>query len=250
MSGVRRFLNRLDATAWRAVSVSIALFAGVMTILVLGKTGVFGTFAGYEESFTALKRSPWGLPAVIAAFCLGAFLGAPQFGLIAAAVVAFGPWTGFAYSWIATLVSGAATFWTGRIAGEAAFRRYAGEGANRISAFIGRNAFLASALVRNAPTAPFIVVNMAFGVSHARFLHFFAGMALGIIPKTALVAFAGQSVVAALSGAPLLAAAAAIAAIGGWLALMLFARKRIRAQGQSVPLRLESDVDLVRDPAE
>ena len=177
----------------------------------------------------ALRGSPWGLPALIAVFCLSAFIGAPQFGLIAAAVVAFGPSTGFFYSWIATLVSGALTFWLGRLAGEGTFRRYAGETANRMSAFIGRNAFMASMIVRNVPTAPFIVVNMAFGVSQAKFLHFMAGMAIGVLPKTALVAFAGGSVLAALKGAPWIAVAAALVAAFGWIGLMLFSRLRLRS---------------------
>lgn len=234
MRGFLQFLNRMDKTAWRAVGVTLALFVGVAVVLVLGKTGAFGTFEDFEHWLESLRASPWGLPALIAVFCLSAFIGAPQFGLIAAAVVAFGPWHGFLYSWIATLVSGAMTFWLGRMAGEGTFRKYAGETANRMSAFIGRNAFLASTIVRNVPTAPFIVVNMAFGVSRAKFSHFLTGMALGVLPKTALVAFAGQSVMAALKGSTWLAVAAALLAAFGWVGLMLVSRLRLRGRRDTV----------------
>jgi uncharacterized membrane protein YdjX (TVP38/TMEM64 family) len=228
MRGVLDFINRMDATAWRAVGVTVSLFAGVAIVLVLGKTGAFGTFDEFERNLETLRGSAWGLPALAAVFCAAAFIGAPQFGLIAAAVVAFGPSLGFFYSWVATLVSGTVTFWLGRFAGEETFRRYAGDTANRLSEFIGRNAFVASAVVRNVPTAPFIVVNMAFGVSQARFLHYLGGMAIGIIPKVAIVTFFGGSVMAALKGSPWVAIGAALAAALGWIALMLFARIRVR----------------------
>ncbi len=230
MKSLVSFLSRMDKTAWRAIGVTCGLFACVIVVLVLGKTGALGTFEDFEHWLEGLRSSPWGLPALILVFCLSAFIGAPQFGLIAAAVVAFGPWNGFLYSWIATMVSGVMTFWLGRAAGEETFRRYAGETANRMAGFIGRNAFLASAIVRNVPTAPFIVVNMGFGVSTARFSHFLAGMALGIIPKTALVAFAGQSVMAMLGGSTWIAVATAVVAAVGWIGLMLASRVRLRAQ--------------------
>ncbi|MEE9381373.1 MAG: VTT domain-containing protein [Hyphomonadaceae bacterium] len=224
-----RFLNRLDKSAWRAVMVTLGLFAGVIGIFILGKTGVFGTFEGVQAMLEELRGSPWGLPVIIAVFCLAAFLGIPQFGLIAATVVAFGPWLGFGYSWIATLVSGVITFWSGRLAGEQTFRRYAGGGANRMSEFIGRNGFLASLLVRIVPTAPFVVVNMAFGVSHTKFLHYMAGLAIGVLPKTALVAFAGQSLISALTGSPWMALLAAFAAAAAWIVVMLIARRSVRS---------------------
>ncbi len=59
-------------------------------------------------------HGPWALPAAVGGFAVMAFLGVPQFVLIAAAVVAFGPWTGFAYSWIGTLVSALVGFALGR----------------------------------------------------------------------------------------------------------------------------------------
>ena len=50
------------------------------------------------------------------------------------------------------------------------------------------------------PSAPFIVVNMAAGVTPMRLRDFAAGTAIGIIPKIALTAFAGNSIVQAMRG--------------------------------------------------
>ena len=65
---------------------------------------------------------------------------------------------------------------------------------------MGRNAFYASFIIRNVPSAPFIVVNMAFGAARANFAGYLAGCALGVLPKTALVAFFGGSFMAAVAG--------------------------------------------------
>jgi uncharacterized membrane protein YdjX (TVP38/TMEM64 family) len=238
MNRVFSFLNRLDATAWRAVGVTLALFVLVGAVLVLGKSGMF-TFEGLELWLESLRDGPWGLPATILVFCVSAFIGAPQFVLIAAAVVAFGPSEGFFYSWVATMVSAALTFWLGRLAGAETVRRYAGDGVNRVSKFIGRNAFMASLIVRNVPSAPFIVVNMAFGVTRASFWAFWGGAAIGILPKTALVAFAGGSAIAALAGSPWTAAIAAAAAALLWIMGMLIARRMMRARKPDAP-----DVDV------
>lgn len=218
----------MDATALRAAVVSAGLFGLALILLVAGRAGGLIDVDALQAALGELRRSPWGLAIVVGVFCAAAFVGAPQFGLIAAVVAAFGPWTGFAYAWIATLVSGALTFWTGRLAGEGLFRRYAGAAANRMSDFVGRNAFAASAFVRVLPTAPFIVVNMAFGVSRARFTPFLAGLAIGVLPKTALVAFAGQSLYGAVSGAPVLSALAAVAAGAVWVGIVLYARRQVR----------------------
>lgn len=222
------FLNELDAKAWRTIWVSLALLAVVGVMIVVGKSGLVDIDTEIRM-LASLREGPWALPAVIALFCLTAYFAAPQFVLIGACVVAFGPVAGFFYSWIGTIVSGALTFWTGRIAGASFVQRYAGETVKRLSRFIGRNDFLASLIVRNVPTAPFIVVNMAFGASHAKFGRYLAGLALGTIPKTLIVALLGQSVLSAMGGGLMLAIGVVIAVVGIWITVALAARRAVRA---------------------
>ena len=85
--------------------------------------------------------------------------------LIAAAVVAFGPWLGGAYSWVGTMVSACIGFALGRVFGGRLLREYGGEGVNRFIGLIGRNGLLASLVVRLVPAAPFVAVNMAGGAT-------------------------------------------------------------------------------------
>jgi len=227
---------RSDTPARRAMLLGGVLLAVVLVVFALGKLGVLPSGEAMTAWMDGMADSPWGLPALILVFCVSAFFGMPQFALIAAAVAVFGPWAGAGYSWIATMISGAMTFYVGRLAGEAAFRRYAGKSANRIAGFIGRNAFVASAVVRNVPTGPFLLVNMAFGVSRARFWHFMAGMGVGALPKIILIAFAGRSLLAALRGNMLTAILAALAAVAVYAAVALWLRRRNERARQSVSL--------------
>lgn len=223
-----RLVSNMDARAWVSLGVSFLLFGGVGLVFVFG-----AQLMGFDSE-TALKgwlgaaHGPWALPAAVAAFAGLAFLGAPQFVLIAATVVAFGPWAGSLYSWVGTLVSAMIGFWVGRSAGARTLQMFSGESLDRFMALIGRNGFLASLLVRLVPSAPFIVVNMAAGVTPMRMLDFAAGTALGIIPKIALTAFAGASILHVLSGGGPEGLAALALGVALWIALGLAVRRWLR----------------------
>src|SRR6185436_14216148 len=142
---------------------------------------------------------------------------------IAAAVVAFGPVQGAAYSWVGTMVSALIGFYLGRLAGGRALDRFSGEGVRRFMRMVGANGFLASLIVRLVPSAPFIVVNMAAGVTPMRVVDFTLGTAVGIVPKIVLTAFAGSSIIRLMKGEigrdALWLALVAAAWIGiGWIA--------------------------------
>lgn len=95
---------------------------------------------------------------------------------------------------------------------------------------MGKNAFLASLIVRFVPTAPFIVVNMAFGAARVNFWPFLAGLALGVLPKTAIIAFAGDGIMDALEGNLGSAALMGVIAIALWIVVAVVVRKWLRPQ--------------------
>jgi uncharacterized membrane protein YdjX (TVP38/TMEM64 family) len=229
------FLFDMEARAWRAVLVTVALFAATAAVFLLGKSALgLGAEHRLEAWLGGLADTPWGLPATVLLFTAAAFLGAPQFLLIAACVVAFGPWLGFLYSWIATVVSAAVTFGVGRAAGAGSLQRFGGGTLNRLSRFVGKNAFVGSFIIRNVPSAPFIVVNMAFGVSKARFASFLTGCALGVLPKTALVAFFGGSVMTAVTGDGIWTSLILLATAIAWLGLVLAMRAVLERRARTL----------------
>jgi len=190
-----------DRRRWPALAVSFLLFGGVGLVFLFGAP-LLG-LDGADEVERWMGRGlqgPWALGGAIIGFAALAFVGVPQFVLIAAAVVSFGPWTGMIYSWIGTLVSALVGFGLGRWWGESALRSVSGARVSRFMGMIGRNGFLASLIVRLVPSAPFIVVNMAAGVTPMRLRDFVAGTAIGIVPKIALTAFSGAAVLEAIHG--------------------------------------------------
>jgi uncharacterized membrane protein YdjX (TVP38/TMEM64 family) len=194
------FLSNMDAQAWRTLLVSFMLFGGVGIVFLFGAQVLGFNGEATVQQWLGAASGPWALPVAVLAFAVLAFVGVPQIMLIAAAVVAFGPELGFAYSWIGTMVSSLVGFYLGRVAGAKVLERFSGEGVARFVRHIARNGFLASFIVRLVPSAPFIVVNMAAGVTPMRVADFTLGTALGIIPKIGLTAFAGGSIVRLLRG--------------------------------------------------
>jgi uncharacterized membrane protein YdjX (TVP38/TMEM64 family) len=225
------FITNMDRQAWRTLAVSFVLFGGVGVVFLFGAQVLGFNGEATVERWLGSASGPWALPAAVGAFALLAFIGVPQFVLIAAAVVAFGAWTGFAYSWIGTMVSSLVGFYLGRFAGGRALKTLSGESMQRFMDLVGRNGFLASLIVRLVPSAPFIVVNMAAGVTPMRVFDFTAGTALGIVPKIALTAFAGNSIVQALKGGGVKHIAWLVAIVAVWIAIGWFARLWLKSRG-------------------
>ena len=215
--------------------LTLAAMAFVLSLFLFGRYTDFINLEALQEAIRIFAEGPWGVPALILTFCACAFIGVPQFVLIGVAHYAFGPVWGAVWSWVATLCSGTITFWLGRFFGETTLERL-GEGRiKRFTRFVARNAFAASAIVRNAPAGPFLMVNMVFGAVRAKYLHYLGGMALGIIPKIAVVAFGMQAIEAALGGNIWLAIGAASVALACFVGGLLYVRYR-RRKGENIAL--------------
>jgi len=229
LAKLQDFVNNMDARAWRALAVSLGMVVITGIVLVIGRL-YFGDQieAFIDSTLGQARRTNVGLPVTILVFTLTAYVGAPQFVLILACVVAFGPETGFWFSWIATVISGVVTYFTGALAGAETKKRFGGSTGGRFTRFMGRNAFLASAVVRLVPSAPFVVVNMAFGATRTNFWAFFGGLALGVLPKTAIIAFGGDAIMDALEGKVGSAVMGGIIAIALWIVVAYIVRRWLR----------------------
>ena len=236
MRRILDFILNMESRRWRTALAVALLLGATLGLLALGKHAFdLGAEEKLEAWLQGYAGSPWAFLATVVLFVVAALVGAPQFILIAACVVAFGPSLGFSYSWAATVVSAGVTYWMGRGPTARLLDRVGGRTLDRLKRFVGRNAFYASFMIRNVPSAPFIVVNMAFGATRANFWTFLAGCALGVLPKTALVAFFGGAVVSAVSGdgvwTSLILAAVAVVWLGLMLAVREFIKRRERAAG-------------------
>jgi len=223
-------LSNMDAQAWRTLAISFLLFGGVGLVFLFGAPLMGLSGEQTVEQWLTAAHGPWALPVAVLAFAVLAFVGVPQIMLIAAAVVAFGPVTGFAYSWIGTMASSMVGFYLGRAAGAKTLERFSGAGVRRFMDHVGKNGFLASFIVRLVPSAPFIVVNMAAGVTPMRVVDFTLGTALGIVPKIVLTAFAGNSIVRLMKGQIGKDALWLVLIAAAWIALGWGARNWLRSR--------------------
>jgi uncharacterized membrane protein YdjX (TVP38/TMEM64 family) len=223
-------LSNMDAQAWRTLLISFLLFGGVGLVFLFGAPLIGLNGEQTVEQWLTAVHGPGALPVAVLAFAVLAFVGVPQIMLIAAAVVAFGPVTGFAYSWIGTMASSMLGFYLGRAAGAKVLERFSGAGVRRFMDHVGNNGFLASFIVRLVPSAPFIVVNMAAGVTPMRVVDFTLGTALGIVPKIVLTAFAGNSIVRLMKGQIGRNALWLVVIAAAWIALGWGARVWLRSR--------------------
>ncbi len=219
---LRRLLANRDAlTTAGLVLGAIAAASGV--IWIMSRVVGFDENGALGLALSGAAQSPWALLVAIVVFTAGSFIGAPQFLLIALSVAAFGPLKGFVFAYLSTLISASLNFLLARYAGTQWLRKRQGPTLKALVEAIGRNGFLSAMMVRIVPSAPFVVVNMALGLTTTPYAAFLAGTAIGIIPKTAMIALLGKVVERARAG-DLDAIGYLILAAGAWVGLALLTR--------------------------
>lgn len=227
LSHLKKLASRMTATHWSAVAIVSSFVLGVALLALAYAFGgsllrIHGQ-GSVEALLGQIAHGPWAAPGVMFVFSVLALAGMPQFILIAATVVVFGPWLGSVYSWLATMASAAFGYVLGRLFAKRMVEVYGGRRLNEASGFLRRRAILSSALVRNVPSAPFIVINVAAGATGMSATKFLLGTALGILPKIAFIGLAGTGLIQALeSRRPedyflVIAIVAVWVALGFWL---------------------------------
>ncbi|MEO1545044.1 MAG: VTT domain-containing protein [Pseudomonadota bacterium] len=185
----------------RSIGLGIAFIVGVSALFWLSAQLIGLDENGIlNQTLRSFADSNFALPVVALAFSLASLIGAPQFLLIAVTVAVFGSTTGFMFSVVATLVSATFNFHLARLLGAKWLQKRGWASVDKAMDMVGRNGFLASLVVRVVPSAPFIVVNMGLGLTKTSYTAFLAGTAIGILPKTALIAILGKVVEQAQKG--------------------------------------------------
>ena len=226
MKSLWAFITQMDSGAVRALSIMLAMFCVVVIMIVIGRDMLVLPESDFHKFFVYVRESRWGLPATILTFVVAAFLGVPQWALLAGVILAFGPYIGGLYAWLGTLISACTGFWLGRWMGAERMQRYGGDFANRLIKAVRKNGFVTSFVVRFVPTGPFVLVNMTAGVSGMKFWAFLLGTGLGIIPKVIVVALVAKGLLSGAEGRSIMALFIGLAVI--LIAGMFVARKRLR----------------------
>ena len=139
-----------------------------------------------RDNATALARSfagLWWAPlAVILVYTPASLIMFPRWLITMTAVLAFGPWNGFAYAMAGVVLAGIASYLPGRLIGRDTVRRLAGPRLQRVAGFMERRGLVAVTLVRLFPVAPFPVVNLTMGALRVKLTHLVLGTMLGMLP--------------------------------------------------------------------
>jgi uncharacterized membrane protein YdjX (TVP38/TMEM64 family) len=200
LSGLKERLRRLNHAQWSAIGIITSFVLGIALLaLAYAFGGALLRLEGQgsvEALMSEWANGPFASLAVMLIFSILALIGMPQFILIAATVVVFGPWLGAAYSWIATMASALFGFALGRVFAQRMLKRYGGKRLNEASQFVADHGILSTAIVRNIPSAPFIVLNVAAGASVMSSAKFIIGTAIGILPKIVFISLIGTGALA------------------------------------------------------
>ena len=135
-----------------------------------------------------LRANEWNLVLVPAVFVVAGFALVPVTLLMALTTAVFGPLAGAALSFAGAMSSAAAGYAVGRSFGRDFLRRVAGRRIDDLSRRLVRRGFLAMLVIRLLPIAPYMIVNVAAGVSPLGWRDYLLGTALGLLPGVVLTA--------------------------------------------------------------
>ena len=183
--------------------------------------------------FVSFSKSPFAIPATLLIYTLTAFVSAPQWMLHGASVLAFGPVYGAIIAWCATMISASFDFWLGRRLGAERVQKLTGGLVRKLLNIVQNHGFWTSLIVRIVPTGPFVVVNMAAGVTRMKFWAFFTGTAIGIIPKIATIAFFGEGLGGAINGRGPIYVGVILAIALLWIGIIYFAGAKLKSKSKS-----------------
>lgn len=138
-------------------------------------------------------RAPWSPYALAVAYTPAAFVMFPRPLLTLFAVIAYGPWIGFATSFGGIALAELVSYGCGRALSEKAIRRFAGDKATRTRAALRKHGIAASFAFSIVPMAPAPVIGMIAGAARMQAWQFLLGAMLGMLPGIlATTLFAGQ----------------------------------------------------------
>ncbi len=206
---------------------SLSSVAGRPALLLLGLVlaGLALRYLGLDAGIAAAgQRGPLAFVAIATGACA---LGVPRQVVAYSGGLAFGFWPGASLALLAEVLGCMGNFYWARWAARAwAVRwlaRSPGGRLERLSRFLGANAFAATLTLRLLPVGNNLLLNLLAGVSGVAAGPFLTASALGYVPQTAVFALLGGGV--RVSQAAQVAVAAVLLALSIALGLAL-ARKR------------------------
>ena len=170
----------------------------------------------------------WAPVLVVLAYTPASFIMFPRWLITMTAVIAFGPWKGFAYAMSGVILAGIATFLPGRLVALDTVRRFAGPRLKPVAKFMQRKGLIAVTLVRLVPIAPFPVVNLVMGAMRVKLWQFALGTFIGMLPGMLAATVLSDQLAAALEDPTHVNFWMIAGAIAALVALAFFGQRYLR----------------------
>lgn len=185
----------------------------------------------------------WAPFAIVLAYTPAALVMFPRPLITMAAVLAFGPWLGFAYSFAGIALAAFATYAAGVVLDSNTVHRLAGRRMEPIIRVLRQRGLVAILLLRLVPIAPFAVESVVAGAIRIPLGPFLLGSMLGMLPGMLTATVFGDQLRAALGEGGevnfgLLAAVGLVFAVGTWLVTRWFRKTEKR---MSAPLAIDKE---------
>jgi uncharacterized membrane protein YdjX (TVP38/TMEM64 family) len=158
----------------------------------------------------------WLVPMFIALYAALAALAAPVSPLAYGAGAVFGVIEGSVLVWTSSMIGSAVGYTLARTVWSEPARRLLGRHENTLRKLQDGNTFLTVLRVQLLPVVPFGLLTYAAGTARLRFVPYWLGSGLGIIPSTIAAVYVGDRLRAGVrgnSGHPFLVAGAVMAAV-------------------------------------
>jgi uncharacterized membrane protein YdjX (TVP38/TMEM64 family) len=189
---------RLRGTRWLKIAMTVLIVAGLTAMWQFTPVGEAFTPARVTDWARAFADTVWAPLIVLVAFTPAAIVMFPRPIITLFAVVAFGPWLGFAYSMTGILISALFTYWVGTRMDRSTVRRLAGPKLSRILDVLRRRGVVALTALRLVPLAPFTIEGIVAGAIRAPLRDFTIGTAIGMLPGTLAATVFGDQLEIAL----------------------------------------------------
>jgi len=177
---------------------------------------------------------------LLVAYTPACFVMFPRPLITLSAVIALGPWQGFALALTGITLAAVFTYVLGTRMRRDTVRRLAGPRLDRMIEVLKKHGLLALTLLRLVPLAPFAIEGIVAGAVRMKLWHLALGTLIGMLPGTLAATVFGAELEAALSGAGsinwwLVGGVLALLGGGSWWVKRWFGRmeRRMSAHGEA-----------------
>ncbi|MGH8173174.1 MAG: TVP38/TMEM64 family protein [Rhodanobacteraceae bacterium] len=177
---------------WLLIAISVCVAVALAIGIAIGAGAGVGDWPDLPQLLdraTAWRASPLAPFVVLACFGVGGLIVFPVNLLIAATVLVFGPVLGTIYALAGSMLSAIVLYEIGRKFPQGAVTRVIGTRGEWLRSHVAQHGFLAVAVVRVLPLAPYSIVCLAAGAVRIGRGAYLAGTALGMMPGILLYAF-------------------------------------------------------------